>query len=106
MASLPWLGLVVFVAATVAGATFAGVRGLHAWRALSSFRRRLDRDVMELTHRVDRLDAQLARLDRSSARLEEAQARLAESLRTAQVLFGALDEARQLASAAKAFAPR
>src|SRR5262245_20024566 len=106
MASLPWVGLVVFLAAPLAGAGFAAVRGLEAWRVANSFRERLDAELLGTTQRFDILEQRLAVMDSRTAKLEEAQLRLARSLAEAAVLNRALGEVREAVSGISGAVPR
>ncbi len=106
MAWLPWVGLAVFLVATLAGLALAGVRGLATWRAFRSFERSLDKALVETTRLVDGIEPRVARATETAARLEEARARLQESIATAAVLLSALGEARALVRRVSAFVPR
>jgi len=91
---LAWSSLGVFVVAAGAGAAFAALRGLEAWRALRSFRRALGESLAELTRRVAGAEARFARAGESAARLARARRRLEESLATAALLATAAGDAR------------
>ena len=106
MASLPWIGLAVFLVAIMGGLAFAGVRGLGAWRAFRSFERRLERAVGETTRLLDGIEPRLAKAGDTATRLEQARARLEESVATAAVLFAAFGETRALLRRVTAFVPR
>ena len=61
MASLPWIGLSVFLVAIAGGMALAAIRGLAAWRAFRSFERRLDRAVADTTRLVDGIEPRVER---------------------------------------------
>jgi len=84
----------VFLVAAGAGATFAALRGLGAWRELRSFQRALDDSLADVTRRVAGAEARLARAGESAARLARARRRLQESLATAGLLASAAGDAR------------
>jgi hypothetical protein len=104
--ALPWIGLIVFGVAVVAGLAFAGVRALTAWRTLRSFQRRLDAAMAETTRLLDGVEPRLAKASATAVRLEQARARLQESTATARVLFDAFGEATALVRRVAAFVPR
>jgi hypothetical protein len=106
MASLPWIGLIVFLVAVLGGAAVAGVRGLAAYRTMRSFQRRLDTAVAETTRLIEGIEPRVAKATATAQRLEEARARLEESAATARVLFAALGEALALVRRVTAFVPR
>ncbi len=106
MAALPWVGLAVFLVATVAGAIFAGVRALETWRAYRSLSSQAREGLMKTTYLLDAIEPRLARLDETRARLDEARARLDESLRVWAVLMRALGETRALISGITSYVPR
>jgi hypothetical protein len=106
MAALPWLGLIVFLAVTAAGAAFAGIRALGTWRAFKSFNSQAREGLMRTTYLLDAIEPRLQRVDETRTRLEEARARLDESLKEAAVLMRALGEARALVSRIASFVPR
>jgi hypothetical protein len=106
MESLPWAGLGVFLVATLAGASVAGLRGLATWRTFRAFEGRLETAMAETTTLLDGIEPRVERATAGAARLEEARARLQESVAVAGVLFSALDEARALLRRITAFVPR
>jgi len=106
MASLPWIGLAVFVVAIIGGIVSAGVRGLAFWRRFGSFRRRLDVAVVETTRLIDGIQPRVDKASASAVRLEEARTRLQESTAAASVLFAAFGEALALLRRVSAFVPR
>jgi hypothetical protein len=101
---LAYSALAVLVVATVGGAIFAAVRGLDAWRALTSFQRRVEAGTVVLVGGLDGIEAKLVRASESEEGLERSRARLAESLETFGVMTTALRDAR--ASLLLAFLPR
>jgi hypothetical protein len=106
MAALSWVGLIVFGAATVAGATLAAIRAFDTWRAFRSLSRQTHEGLMKTTYRLDAIAPRLVRIDETTARLDEARGRLEESLRAAAVLLRALGEARALVSRITSIVPR
>jgi len=104
--ALPWVGLIVFLAATVAGGALVGIRALAAWRALRGFQRRFDSAVAETTRLLDGIEPRVAKASATAAQLDAARARLRESTTTASVLFGALGEALALVRRVSGFVPR
>jgi hypothetical protein len=106
MGSLPWVGLGVFLVATIAGLVVAALRALAAWRTLRSFQRGLDQAVAETNRLIDGIEPRLDKASASAERLEEARARLQESAATAAVLFSAFGEALALVRRVTAFVPR
>ena len=106
MGSLPWLGLIVFAVAVVAGGVIAGRKGLAAYRTFRSFQRRLNEAMTETQRLIDGIEPRIAKATATAARLEEARARLDESAATARVLFGAFGEALALLQRIRVFVPR
>jgi hypothetical protein len=104
--ALPWVGLIVFLVAAVAGLALVGVRALTAWRTLRAFQRRLDSAMAETTRLLDGIEPRVAKASATAAQLEAARARLQESITTASVLFGALGEALALVRRVSGFVPR
>jgi hypothetical protein len=106
MASLPWIGLIVSLAAVLGGMAIAGVRGLAAWRVFRSFERRLDPAIADLTRLVDGIEPRMTQANDTAVNLQEARTRLQESLAVAAVLVAALDETRALVRRVTGFVPR
>jgi hypothetical protein len=104
--ALPWIGLIVFGVAVLSGLAFAGVRGLAAWRALRSFKRRLEAAMAETTRLLDGIEPRVAKASATAVRLEQARERLAQSVATARVLFDAFGETTALIRRIAAFVPR
>ena len=104
--ALPWVGLIVLLVATVAGAALVGIRALAAWRALRAFQRRFDSAVAETTRLFDGIEPRVAKASATATQLEAARARLQESVTTASLLFGALGEALALVRRVTGFVPR
>jgi hypothetical protein len=106
MGSLPWIGLIVFAVAFVAGVVFAVLRVIAFVHTYKSFKRRLDVTVAATRRSFDGIEPRVAKTSASAARLEEARARLEESVATAKVLFDAFGEALALMRRISAFVPR
>jgi hypothetical protein len=91
---LAWSSLGVFVVAAGAGAAFAALHGLRAWRKLRSFQRAVGGSLADVTRGVAGAEARLARAGESAARLAQARRRLQESLATTALLAAAAGDAR------------
>ena len=106
MGVLQWAGLGIFLVATLAGMTVAGVQGLKTWRTLRAFQGKLDVAMAETTRLLDGIEPRVARASAGAERLERARASLEQSMAVAAVLFSALDEARALLRRVTSFVPR
>src|SRR5205823_5681287 len=92
--ALVWSSFAFLLVAAGGGATFAGLRGLRAWRTFRSLRRSIGAGLVEVTARVAGMEARLAQATASAARLERAQRQLQDSLATARLLAAAAGDAR------------
>jgi hypothetical protein len=103
---LVWLALAVSLAAVVAAATIATLRGISFYRDA----KRVGGAIADETTRIERTTAEIERhlqaAERSSADLSAATARLAVSRARLNVLLGAASEARAVAGRVTAHVPR
>jgi hypothetical protein len=95
------ISLIIFAIAIVSGLILAGVRGLVAWRALTSFKRTTAEAMLTTTVLLERLDARTAGAADRAARLTEAQAQLQKSLAEAAVVGEAASEVWSLVQRAR-----
>ena len=95
------VSLVIFAVAFVSGLVLAGVRGLIAWRALTSFKRTTADAMLTTTVLLERLEARTSGAADRAARLTEAQAQLQQSLAEAAVVGEAASEVWTLVQRAR-----
>jgi hypothetical protein len=95
------ISLIIFAVAVVSGLVLAGVRGLVAWRALTSFKRTTAESMLAATVLLERLEARTAGAADRAARLTEAQAQLKQSLAQAAVCGEAASEVWSLVQRAR-----
>ena len=100
-----WLALGVALAGLIAGAVYAVVHGLRAWRNLKATGSRISGQLDEVTQATTEIETHLDRASASSARLSSALERLARSRARLDVLRAALNEARATVTRAVPFLP-
>jgi hypothetical protein len=89
-----WIALAVFVCLLVAGAAFAVVRALRAWRALKAVSRQIGGRLEDIARSAAEIETHLDRAAAGGERVSSATARLATSRARLAVQVGALREAR------------
>ena len=99
------LSLLFFALAVIAGLIVAGLRALALWQTLRRSRRRLDRELAELTRRLGRTEQRLAGANEQAVQLDRARLALQDSVATALVLARAAGEASALAGRMRAVFP-
>jgi hypothetical protein len=104
MPAYVWISLGVFLVCLVAGAIWAGVNALRAWRGVPALRR-LSAASAALSGRSTELERRLTVLQPKVAHLQHETARLQRGVARARVLLGAVQEARTVARVARLFVP-
>src|SRR5258708_26050798 len=100
-----WLALGLGLVGLVAGALYAVVYGLRAWRSLKATGARISGHLDEVARATTEIEAHLERASASSARLSIALERLARSRARLDVLRAALTDARSIVTRAVPFRP-
>jgi hypothetical protein len=101
-----WAALGFLVVATVAGATYVGVRAWRAWQAFVSLAVAGAGGLDLLMSRTDEVAAKAERAASKAEQLLTAAERLEGSLARARILVDATGETRDLLNALRSFAPR
>jgi hypothetical protein len=91
---LTLVALVVSLLIVLAGAGFATVRGLRAWRAVRRLQRTVGAGLREIARGAGRIESQLAHAGESAAELGRAKSQLDHSLAGLRVISAAAADVR------------
>jgi len=100
-----WVAFGIFCLALLAGAVWAGVHALRAWREVRGMPKGLLAQLTEITQRAAEAQERATMLERQVADLQQQVESLNVSLTRARVLVGAFGEVRSLMDSARTFIP-
>jgi hypothetical protein len=100
-----WISLWVFLAVLVLGTVWVTINGLRAWRRGRPSLKRMTATSAELNARAMGLEQRLAVLETKTGALQRDVGRLSGSLARANVLFGAVKEAKTAFDRTRLFIP-
>ena len=105
MTTSVWVALGIFCLALLAGAVWAGVWALRAWREVRALPKGLLAQLTEITQRAAEAQERATTLEKQVADLQQQVESLNVSLARARVLVGAVGEVRSLVDSARSFIP-